>query len=100
MKVKVNINAQLWYNAAWYEGGEAWKPKGDTTFQIDEVDSDDLFYADKEVLMKTFQELLDKQSTNVERFEYIDYSIQADEPTVIAGVDFEDSLNKMLNLGL
>jgi hypothetical protein len=100
MKVKVNIIAQLWYNAAWYEGGEAWKPKGDTTFQVDGVDSDDLFYADKEVLMKTFQELLDKQSTDVERFEYIEYSIQADEPTVIAGVDFEDSLNKMLNLGL
>ena len=100
MKVKVNITAQVWYNSAWYDGGESWKPKGNTIFQIDEVDSDDVFYADKEVLIKTFQELLDGQSNNVERYEYFEHSLQYDEPTVIAGVDFEKSLNQMLNLGL
>ena len=39
----VHINCQYYENKAFYEGGEAWKPKGGHKFQI-EMDTDLLMY--------------------------------------------------------
>jgi hypothetical protein len=100
MKVKVNIIAQVWENKAWYEGREVMRPKGDTVFQIEDVDYDDISCATKEQLTKLFQTLLDEQSDNIYTYEYLDYEVQVNEPQVLAGVDFSDSLNKMFNLGV
>jgi hypothetical protein len=100
MKVKVNIIAQVWENKAWYEGREVMRLKGETVFQLEDVDYDDISYADKAQLTRLFQTLLDEQSDNIYRYEYHDYQIQAQEPQVLAGVDFSDSLNKMFNLGV
>jgi len=47
MKVKVNIIAYVWENKAWYEGREVMRLKGETVFQLEDVDYDDISYADK-----------------------------------------------------
>lgn len=102
MQVKVNIQAQVYqnYNVDANGFGETpyWKPKGGFTFQIEDVDPDDLFYTDSRVLKDVFQSLLDKESNTAERFEYVSHELVTQEPAVIAGVDFTESLNQMLNL--
>ena len=70
-----------------------WKPKGGHTFSI-EMDTDILMYADN--VEQIFAQLVERQSTIAEKFEYISHEIQWQEPTVL-GTE-EDFLSCMHNL--
>jgi len=70
-----------------------WKPKGGHTFSI-EMDVDILMYADN--VEQIFAQLVERQSTIAEKFEYISHEIQWQEPTVL-GTE-EDFLSCMHSL--
>ena len=56
-----------------------WKPKGGHTFQI-EMDADLLMFSDP---AEVFGKMLEKQNSIAERFEYIEYEIVWQEPTLL-----------------
>jgi hypothetical protein len=80
----VHINCQYYENKAFYEGGEAWKPKGGHKFQM-EMDTDILLYC--EDVTAIFSKMVEKHNTDLERFKYIDYEIIWQTPSVLGTVD-------------
>ena len=99
MNVKVTVKAQMHENKAFYEGGEAWKPKGVTHFSIEHVDADIVMYASDKVVTESLIEQLESFSSDLEKYTYIDHEIIFSEAK-IAGVDFSESLSKIMNLSL
>jgi hypothetical protein len=97
MKVKINVNAQRYENYGFHEGREYWKPKGGTLFVIEDVDVDDVTYSWQEQIVAAIKEQLEANSNDLEKFEYIDHEVIFSEAK-IAGVDFSDSLSKLMNL--
>ena len=97
MKVKINVNAQRYENYGFHEGREHWKPKGGTLFVIEDVDMDQVTYSWEEQIVAAIKEQLEANSNDLERFEYIDHEVIFSEAK-IAGVDFSDSLSKLMNL--
>ena len=87
------IHAQYYENKAWYEGGEAWKPKGGHTFKV-EMDADLLLYTDP---AEVFGKMLESQNTDMERFTYVDYEIQWQEPTLLGTQEDYVKANQDLN---
>jgi len=65
-----------------------WKPKFGHTFKVP-IDSDTVFYADKEILTQAIQNLVESQNTNAEKFEYIGHELVTSEPTVLEGLEEE-----------
>jgi hypothetical protein len=80
----VHINCQYYENKAFYEGGEAWKPKGGHKFQM-EMDTDILLYC--EDVTAILSKMVEKHNTDLERFKYIDYEIIWQTPSVLGTVD-------------
>ena len=97
MNVKINVTAQRYENYGFHEGREYWKPKGGTLFTIDGVDADLVSYADNKKVVQAIQRQLNERSNDLEKFEYIDHEVIFSEAK-IAGVDFSDSLSKLMNL--
>ena len=97
MNVKITLNAQRYENYGFHEGREYWKPKGGTLFTIEDVDADAVTYADHKQVVEAIQEQLSERSNDLEKFEYIDHEVIFSEAK-IAGVDFSDSLSKLMNL--
>ena len=80
----VHINCQYYENKAFYEGGEAWKPKGGHKFQI-EMDTDLLMYCeDADAILS---KMVESHNTGLERFKYIDYEIIWQQPTLLGTVE-------------
>lgn len=69
MKIKVKISTQYYENKAHYEGGESWRPKGEFTF-FTYIDSMDAIMYDKEFIIDVLSRLVEKENTQLERFEY------------------------------
>lgn len=115
------VHTQYFENKAFYEGGEAFRPKGGHTFKI-EMDADLLLYTDP---AGVFGKMLESQNSDLERFEYVEHEIQWQEPTVlgtqddyvkanqdleeepkeikggvIGGVDFTDNIDQLNNLSI
>ena len=90
---KILVHTQLEENYAHYEGGHHWKPKGGHTFQI-EMDADLLLYTDPS---EVFGKMLEAQSNDLERFTYLEYEIQWQEPTVLGTQDDYVKANQDLN---
>lgn len=97
MKVTVRVNAQRYENYGFHEGREYWKPKGGTYFTVEDVDSDVVDYADKNLIKEALIEQLESFSNDLERYEYIDHEVIFSEMK-IAGVDFSDAVSKLMNL--
>jgi hypothetical protein len=95
MNINVIVTAQYYenYNVGPDGFGETpyWKPKGGHTFNLP-LDSDTLFYGE-DVLIAGIKELLKKQNSIAQKFEYIEHDILWDEPTVLDGL--EDEMIKM-----
>lgn len=72
-----------------------WKLKGGHTFSI-EMDTDILMYATN--VEQIFAQLVERQSTIAEKFEYISHEIQFEEPTML-GTE-EDFLSIMHSLNI
>jgi len=85
---KVQIYAQIQENYGWHNDQFHWKNKGQQIFEID-ASTDGLLYADKDILDKSFQELLDVESDNMFRYIYINHEIIFLEPIKINTNIFE-----------
>jgi len=94
---KILVHTQYFenYNVGPEGFGEVphWKPKGGHTFQI-EMDADLLLYTDP---AEVFGKMLEKQNSIAERFEYIEYEIQWQEPTVLGSQEDYIKTNNELN---
>jgi hypothetical protein len=88
----VLVHTQYEENYGFHDGSIHWKKKGGHTFQI-KMDADVLLYADAAAV---FGKMLESQCNDLERFTYIDYEIQWQEPTVL-GTE-EDFINVMQEL--
>ena len=99
MNVKVTVKAQMHENYGFHEGREHWKPKGVTHFSIEHVDADIVMYASDKVVTESLIEQLESFSSDLEKYTYIDHEIIFSEAK-IAGVDFSESLSKIMNLSL
>ena len=97
MKVKINVNTQRYENYGFHEDREHWKPKGGVMFVIEDVDMDEVAFSWEEQIVAAIKEQLDANSNDLEKFEYIDHEVIFSEAK-IAGVDFSDSLSKLMNL--
>lgn len=97
MNVKISVNTQRYENYGFHEGREYWKPKGGMLFTIEDIDSDIVMYADNKKVVEAIQRQLELRSSDLEKFEYIDHEVIFSEAK-IAGVDFSDSLSKLMNL--
>ena len=94
---KILVHTQYFenYNVGPEGFGEVphWKPKGGHTFQI-EMDADLLLYTDP---AEVFGKMLEKQNSIAERFEYIEYEIQWQKPTVLGSQEDYIKTNNELN---
>jgi hypothetical protein len=84
MKNTVHINCQYYENKAFYEGGESFRPKGGHKFSI-EMDTDILMYCEDANAILT--KMVEKHNSDLEKFEYIDYEIIWQKPTVLGTVE-------------
>ena len=101
MNVKIVVNCQYYenYNVGPDGFGEVphWKPKGGHTFEMP-IDSDAVIYTDDEVMKKAILNLVEKQNTIVERFEYREHRVVFSEPSVVEGLESEiDKLNELVS---
>jgi hypothetical protein len=90
---KILVHTQLEENYGFHEGTERWKPKGGHTFQI-EMDADLLMYTDPR---EVFGKMLESQSNDLERFTYLEYEIQWQEPTLLGTQEDYIKANQELN---
>ena len=91
-KQTILVHTQYEENYGFHNGTIHWKKKGGHTFQI-KMDADVLMYADAPAV---FGKMLESQCNGLERFTYIDYEIQWQEPTVL-GTE-EDFISVMQEL--
>jgi len=90
---KILVHTQLEENYGFHEGNFHWKPKGGHTFQI-EMDADLLMYTDA---AEVFGKMLESQSNDLERFTYLEYEIQWQEPTLLGTQEDYIKTNQELN---
>ncbi len=90
---KILVYTQYYENKAFYEGGEAWRPKGGHTFQI-EIDADLLMFTDPS---EVFGKMLESQNNDLERFTYAGHEIEWQEPTVLGTQEDYIKVNQELN---
>ena len=82
-EVRVVVHCQYFENYAFESGGEAWKPKGGSTFSFI-IDSDDWLYGADDV-KEVVNEVIDTKYNNAyQRFEAVDYEVIFQEATCIS----------------
>ena len=90
MLSKINLLAQRFenYNVGPEGLGEVpyWKPKGGHVFEV-KVNFDWLMYADSEDRDKIFASIIDAESNDYEKFEYVEFEL-APEVSKISTKDF------------
>lgn len=101
MEIKIVVNCQYYenYNVGPDGFGEVpyWKRKGGHTFEMP-IDSVAVMYSDTEVLVEAIKNLVEKQNTIAERFEYIEHEVVFGEPSVVKGLESEiDKLNELVS---
>ena len=85
MKRTIQLFAQRYENYGYDEGREYWKPKGGHVFEV-EIDFDWLMYVEDEVRDGIFAELVAKQSSDYEMFEYREFELAPE----ISKISFEE----------
>ena len=99
MEGKILVHCQYYenYNVGPDGFGEVpyWKPKGGHTFEMP-IDSDVVFYADTEVVVQAIKNMVEKQNSIAEKFEYREHEFVSVEPSVVNGLEEEiDRLYEM-----
>jgi hypothetical protein len=91
MMISVLVSAQYYEN---YSDNQTpyWKPKGGVDFSFP-IDSDLVMYAYKEDLKLALINLVEAQSNEYSRYEYIDHEVKFSKPIVVEGLGGE--LQKM-----
>ena len=89
--ISVLVSAQYYEN---YSDNQTpyWKPKGGVDFSFP-IDSDLVMYAYKEDLKLALINLVEAQSNEYSRYEYIDHEVKFSKPIVVEGLGEE--LQKM-----
>ena len=90
---KILVHTQYEENYGFHEGNFHWKPKGGHTFQI-EMDADLLMYTDPS---EVFGKMLESQNSDLERFTYLEYEVQWQEPTLLGTQEDYIKANHVLN---
>jgi len=83
-KVQVKILTQLEENYGFHEGTNHWKPKGGIEFTTEVCDGI-MMYGDTDIIKKSIQILLDKESNDVERFTYVSHELVFHTPHELKG---------------
>ena len=102
MEATLIVNTQVFENYNFGQFGAnscgdykpQWKPKGYFQFKV-ELDSTDLLYMDGFDIQHVLTQMLAEESSDLERFEYIDYEIHHSKPYQLSTKDF---MNKMESL--
>jgi hypothetical protein len=91
MMISVLVSAQYYEN---YSDNQTpyWKPKGGVDFSFP-IDSDLVMYAYKEDLKSALIKMVEEQSDEYSRYEYIDHEVKFSKPIVVEGLGEE--LQKM-----
>jgi hypothetical protein len=91
MMISVLVSAQYYEN---YSDNQTpyWKPKGGVDFSFP-IDSDLVMYAYKEDLKVALIKLVEEQSNEYSRYEYIDHEVKFGKPILVEGLGEE--LQKM-----
>jgi hypothetical protein len=91
MMISVLVSAQYYEN---YSDNQTpyWKPKGGVDFSFP-IDSDLVMYAYKEDLKSALIKMVEEQSNEYSRYEYIDHEVKFGKPIVVEGLGEE--LQKM-----
>ena len=89
--ISILVSAQYYEN---YSDNQTpyWKPKGGVDFSFP-IDSDLVMYAYKEELKLALINLVEAQSNEYSRYEYIDHEVKFSKPIVVEGLGEE--LQKM-----
>ena len=90
---KILVHTQYYENYGFHEGNFHWKKKGGHTFQI-EMDADLLMYTDP---AEVFGKMLESQNSDLERFTYLEYEVQWQEPTLLGTQEDYIKTNQELN---
>jgi hypothetical protein len=91
MMISILVSAQYYEN---YSDNQTpyWKPKGGVDFSFP-IDSDLVMYAYKEDLKSALIKMVEEQSNEYSRYEYIDHEVKFGKPIVVEGLGEE--LQKM-----
>jgi hypothetical protein len=87
MMISVLVSAQYYEN---YSDNQTpyWKPKGGVDFSFP-IDSDLVMYAYKEDLKTALIKMVEEQSNEYSRYEYIDHEVKFSKPIVVEGLGEE-----------
>jgi hypothetical protein len=87
MMISILVSAQYYEN---YSDNQTpyWKPKGGVDFSFP-VDSDLVMYAYKEELREALIKMVEEQSNEYSRYEYIDHEVKFAAPIVVEGLGRE-----------
>jgi hypothetical protein len=87
MMISVLVSAQYYEN---YSDNQTpyWKPKGGVDFSFP-IDSDLVMYAYKEDLKSALIKMVEEQSNEYSRYEYIDHEVKFSKPIVVEGLGEE-----------
>jgi hypothetical protein len=87
MMISILVSAQYYEN---YSDNQTpyWKPKGGADFSFP-IDSDLVMYAYKEELRETLIKMVEEQSNEYSRYEYIDHEVKFAAPIVVEGLGRE-----------
>ena len=87
MMISILVSAQYYEN---YSDNQTpyWKPKGGVDFSFP-VDSDLVMYLYKEDLREALIKMVEEQSNEYSRYEYIDHEVKFSAPIVVEGLGRE-----------
>jgi hypothetical protein len=87
MMISILVSAQYYEN---YSDNQTpyWKPKGGTNFSFP-VDSELVMYLYKEDLREALIKMVEEQSNEYSRYEYIDHEVKFSAPIVVEGLGRE-----------
>jgi hypothetical protein len=87
MMISILVSAQYYEN---YSDNQTpyWKPKGGVDFSFP-IDSDLVMYAYKEELREALIKMVEEQSNEYSRYEYIDHEVKFSAPIVVEGLGRE-----------
>jgi hypothetical protein len=87
MMISILVSAQYYEN---YSDNQTpyWKPKGGADFSFP-VDSDLVMYLDRGVLENALTKMVEEQSNDYSRYEYISHEVKFSAPIVVEGLGRE-----------
>ncbi len=104
MEATIIVNTQVYENYNFSQFGyipcdderPRWKAKGGFQFQV-KLDHTDLLYMDGSDIQNVLLQMLEEQSSNLERFEFVGYEVVLNNPHQLSTGDFMNKLESLKN---